>query len=169
MARRSEVTAELNTSSMFDMGFQLLAFFILTFRPNPIEGQVSVRLPPPEAVAVRDPNAQRAGSDESNPNPIQGINTLTIGVFASGEGSGQRVTYRVGEADVGSIPALDRRLQTIFADAGNPFDQVIIQVTSNVLYEKLMEVVEVCTRQTLPSGQKLGKLSFVEVPVEPGG
>ena len=34
---------------MLDMAFQLLTFFILTFRPAPIEGQISLRLPPPAA------------------------------------------------------------------------------------------------------------------------
>ncbi len=34
-------------ASMLDMAFQLLTFFILTFRPAPIEGQISLRLPPP--------------------------------------------------------------------------------------------------------------------------
>lgn len=165
MPRKSTVNVELNTSSMFDMGFQLLAFFILTFQPSPIEGQVSVRLPPPQAIAVRDPNAQRAGSDETNKNPVQGVNTLTISVFAEGEGLGQRVSYAVGESAVSSIRGLDAKLQTVFADTGNPFDQVIVQVTPNVLYGKLMEVVEVCTRQTLPNGQKLSKLSFVEAPI----
>jgi len=158
---------ELNLAAMLDMAFQLLAFFILTFRPAPVEGQVALRLPPPQAVAVKDPDAQRAGSDESNKNPVQGINTLTISVFADTRSG--RIGYRVGEGDVSGLLSLDQRLRTVFADTGNPFDQVIIQATSNLPYEKLMEVVEVCTHQTLPGGQKLSKLSFVEVPVEGAG
>jgi hypothetical protein len=49
-------------------------------------------------------------------------------------------------------------------DPGSPFDQVIIQVDSALRYEELMQVVDVCTRQTLANGQKLSKLSFVELP-----
>jgi hypothetical protein len=41
---------------------------------------------------------------------------------------------------------------------------VLIQVDSRLKYEELMKVVDVCTRQTLPNGEKLTKLSFVELP-----
>ena len=41
--RRSQGDVELNLASMLDMAFQLLAFFILTFRPSPIEGQLMLR------------------------------------------------------------------------------------------------------------------------------
>ena len=51
----------------------------------------------------------------------------------------------------------------MFADPGNPFDQVIIQVTDACRYDELMKVVDICTQQTLPDGKKLSKLSFVEV------
>jgi biopolymer transport protein ExbD len=163
--RRTDEDVELNLAAMLDMAFQLLTFFILTFKPAPIEGQVSLRLPPPQAIATKDPNAAKAGADESNKAPPLGVNTLTISAFADNSG---RVSYAVGESQVGSIRALDAKLKTVFADTGNPFDQVI-QATSNLLYEKLMEVVEVCAHQTLPDGKPLSKLSFVEVPVETGG
>ena len=55
-------------------------------------------------------------------------------------------------------------LQQIFADPDNSFEQVIIQVGSNLRYDALMKVVDICTRLKLPNGQKLSKLSFVEVP-----
>ncbi len=38
--RRSQSEVELNLAAMLDMAFQLLAFFILTFRPAPLEGQI---------------------------------------------------------------------------------------------------------------------------------
>ncbi len=167
--RHSGEEVELNLAAMLDMAFQLLTFFILTFKPAPMEGQVSLRLPPPQAVATKAANAQKAGQDESNKNPIQGVNTLVISVFASGDGAGQRVSYAVGESQVTGLHELDRKLQTVFSDAGNPFDQVIIQATSNLVYDRLMEVVEVCTHQTLPDGKKLSKLSFVEVPAGGSG
>lgn len=157
---------ELNLAAMLDMAFQLLTFFILTFRPAPVEGQVSLRLPPPQAVAVKDPSAKPAGKDESDKNPVQGVNSLVISVFADPSG---RVSYAVGESQVTGLHDLESRLKTVFSDEGNPFDQVLIQATSNLVYERLMEVVDVCTRQKLPDGKPLGKLSFVEVPTATGG
>ena len=41
------------------------------------------------------------------------------------------------------------------------FEQVVIQVDNRLTYEGLMQVVDVCTRQKLASGEKLTKLSFV--------
>jgi biopolymer transport protein ExbD len=61
-----------------------------------------------------------------------------------------------------SLAALDRRLAAVLGSEGSAFDQVIIQVDSRLRYEELMRVVDVCTRQKLPDGRPLTKLSFVE-------
>jgi hypothetical protein len=71
----------------------------------------------------------------------------------------------VGEAVMTSLPALDRKLAAVLSDPGSGFDQVIIQVDSRLYYDALMQVIDVCTRQKLPSGEQLTKLSFVELPV----
>ena len=49
--RRKSATVDLNLAAMLDMAFQLLTFFILTFRPAPVEGQLGLHLPPPVATA----------------------------------------------------------------------------------------------------------------------
>lgn len=147
---------------MLDMAFQLLAFFVLTFRQAPLEGQISLRLPPPQATVVVK-NGQAAGADENNKNPLQGMNTLTVSVAADPQ-SGSITGLRVGEAPVSGVAALDGRLRQLFADEGNPFDQVIIEVSDSCRYEELMKIIDVCTHQTLPGGKRLSKLSFVELP-----
>ncbi len=160
--KRNQSDVELNLAAMLDMAFQLLTFFILTFRPAPIEGQISLRLPPPQAVVVvRD--AQNAGQDAGNIDPVQGVNTLTISVLAD-PNTGEIKSMGVGETQVPGMAALDGKLKEVFADPGNPFDQVIIQVSDACRYDELMKVVDVCTHQVLPDGQKLSKLSFVELP-----
>ena len=163
--RRSQSEVELNLAAMLDMAFQLLTFFILTFRPAPIEGQISLRLPPPQAVVVTK-NAQKAGSDVNNTNPVQGVNTLTISVFANPK-TGAIESLGVGETQVPGIAALRGKLKEVFADEGNPFDQVIIQVSDACRYDELMKVVDICTQQEITldgKKQKLSKLSFVAVP-----
>jgi biopolymer transport protein ExbD len=156
---QSEVT--LNLAAMLDMAFQLLTFFILTFRPAPIEGQLSLRMPPPQAVVVQA-NAQPAGADFNNKNPVQGVNTLTITVFADAK-TGTIRNLAIGETAVSGVTALEGRLKDVFADPGNHFDQVIIQVSEECRYDELMKIVDICARQKPPDGKKL-KLSFVEVP-----
>ena len=163
--RHAQSDVELNLAAMLDMAFQLLTFFILTFRPAPIEGQISLRLPPPQAVVVAK-DAQKAGQDTSNTNPIQGVNTLTISVFTNPQ-SGTIEGLGVGETQVTGIAALKGKLKEVFADEGNPFDQVIIQVSDTCRYDELMKVVDVCTQQEITQDgkkQKLSKLSFVELP-----
>jgi biopolymer transport protein ExbD len=39
---------DLPITPMLDMSFQLLAFFIMTFKPAPTEGQIAMSLPPAE-------------------------------------------------------------------------------------------------------------------------
>ena len=149
---------------MLDMAFQLLAFFILTFHTPQLEGQISMRLPPPQAAVVVK-NGQQAGSDLNNTNPVQGVNTLTISVFAD-PNTGSIESLGVGETQVPGVAALAGKLSEVFADPGNPFDQVIVQVSDSCRYEELMKVIDICTHQTLPDGQKLSKLSFVALPSE---
>lgn len=40
------VEPDLPITPMLDMSFQLLAFFIMTFKPTPTEGQIAMSLPP---------------------------------------------------------------------------------------------------------------------------
>ncbi len=160
--RHSQSEVELNLAAMLDLAFQLLAFFILTFRPAPIEGQISLRLPLPQATAVVE-DGQQAGEDYNDTNPIQGLNTLTISVIADPK-TGNISSLGIGESQVPSLAALDGRLKEVFSDAGNPFDQVILQVSDSCRYDELMKVIDVCTHQRLPDGRKLSKLSFVGLP-----
>jgi biopolymer transport protein ExbD len=159
-SQRQQSEVELNMASMLDMAFQLLTFFILTFRPAPIEGQISLRLPPPQPITK---GTELAGSDTTNLNPAKGVDTLTISVFA--DPTGEIGSLGLGETRAENLTDLENKLNEIFKpEAGNPFEQVIIQVGSNLRYDALMKVVDICTHLKLPNGQKLSKLSFVEVP-----
>jgi biopolymer transport protein ExbD len=164
--RRTQNDVELNLAAMLDMAFQLLTFFILTFKPAPIEGEIALRLPPPKPVTVVQ-QGEVVGSDVSNINPVAGVNTLTLSVFPSRSGAIESLA--IGEAPIANVGQLESRLKAVLADPGNPFDQVIIQVGSDLRYEELMRVIDVCTKQTLPNGDKLTKLSFVELPGNPAG
>jgi biopolymer transport protein ExbD len=161
--RRKQNEVELNLAAMLDMAFQLLAFFILTFKPSPVEGQISLHLP--AAHPVVNANAEKqAGENIADLSPVAGLETLVISLFATP--SGDLASIAIGEGTVASQRELDSRLRTILKDPGSPFEQVIIQVDSALRYEELMQVVDICTRQTLANGQKLSKLSFVEIPHE---
>ncbi len=152
---------ELNLAAMLDMAFQLLTFFILTFKPVMAEGQINLRMPPAQPVTPVK-SAEIAGNNADNNNPVQGLNSLVISVIpnaAGGIGS-----MALGESPLATLSGLNDRLKTVLSDQASPFDQVVIQVGSGLHYDALMGVVDVCTRQRLPDGQRLTKLSFVEMP-----
>jgi biopolymer transport protein ExbD len=159
--RRTQGEVELNLAAMLDMAFQLLTFFILTFKPAPIEGQVLLRMPPPQPVTNINAG-DKAGADSKNTNPVQGLSTLVISALANSDGSLKQMA--VGETPIAGLTALERRLEDILRDPGSGFDQVIIQVDSRLHYGPLMQVIDVCSRQKLPTGEPLTKLSFVELP-----
>jgi biopolymer transport protein ExbD len=160
--RRSQGDVELNLAAMLDLAFQLLTFFILTFKPSPVEGQISLRLPPPEAVS--NVQGSKAGSDLKSKDPLQGLNTLTITVLGTAGGSIHSMA--VQDTAVSNLDFLRQQLRLAFGPESS-FEQVIIQVGSDLRYEELMKVVDVCTDQKLPTGEKLSKLSFVEVKQTP--
>ena len=155
-------SVELNLAAMLDMAFQLLTFFILTFKPSPIEGQINLKLPPPQPVAGVK-NGKAAGDNDANNDPVKNLNSLIITVFSAP--TGRIATISVGEANVAGPPGLESRLKQVLGpESGAAFDQVILQVGSKLKYDELMKVVDVCTKQTLANGEKLTKLSFVELP-----
>jgi biopolymer transport protein ExbD len=151
----------LNMAAMLDMAFQLLTFFILTFRPSPVEGQISMRLPPPQAIITKS-SAAKAGSDFSRKDLVPGVTTLVINIYANS--AGHIDGFQVGEDVVSGWAPLKNRLEAVFKDPANPFEQVILQVDENLRYEELMKVVALCSEQTMPDGTRLSKLSFVELP-----
>lgn len=161
--RRMPGEVELNVTAMLDMAFQLLTFFILTFRPSPVEGDVLLRMPPPVPTTVVA-GGEKPGGNESNTNPLQGLDTLLITVL--GDPSGAISRLAVGDPErgaVSSLAALDERLRSVLAEA-TAFEQVTIQVGASVHYGALMQVIDVCTRQRLANGQKLSKMNMVELP-----
>jgi biopolymer transport protein ExbD len=151
---------ELNLAAMLDVAFQLLAFFILTFRPSPIEGQLRLHLPPPRPITTL-PNAESPGSDEANPSPVEGLNSIVISVFATP--SGQIDAIAIGENEIPDVETLRRQVRAMFADPVLQFDQVLIQASTGLSYQSLLEVVEVCTQSPLANGARLTKVGLAEL------
>jgi hypothetical protein len=120
-----------------------------------------LRMPPAQAVSIAR-NAEQAGNNPENTNPVQGLNSLIISVLPNTQGGIGSMS--LGESPLATLSGLNDRLHTVLSDAASPFDQVVIQVGSGLHYDALMGVVDVCTRQKLPNGQRLTKLSFVELP-----
>ena len=94
--KKGSENVELNLAAMLDMAFQLLAFFILTFKPSPVEGQINLKLPPPMPVAGAA-KGQAAGNNDNNQNAVQAFESLVISVFSTP--GGKISTMAIGEAN----------------------------------------------------------------------
>lgn len=163
--RRDQGTVEMNLAAMLDMAFQLLTFFILTFRPAPIEGQLSLNLPPPVAI---QPKEAQANENNGNDMGDAALETLHLQVMANGRGGVKQVILEAspvvqGEMDDANIQRLDRELRRIFGTKMIAFDRIQIAVERQVRYGELMKVIDVCTRQKLPNGEQMRKVSFTEL------
>lgn len=164
LKRTSQEEVTLNLAAMLDMAFQLLAFFILTFKPAPVEGQINLNLPPPVPIAQQ---AKENQGDEGGEG-IAAAHTLTIRIVAAGNGQVASISVGLaklfdGPMDGRKLTILDRRLKDVFAIEGKPFDQVLLQVGKALNYGELMKVIDVCTRQKMADGKPVNKISFVEL------
>jgi biopolymer transport protein ExbD len=162
--RTSQEEVELNLAAMLDMAFQLLAFFILTFNPAPLEGQIALRMPPPEPVSRVQGEA--IGSPDPNADLLKGLDTLELTVLSDGQGGIGKLQIAQG-AVMTSLRDFELRLTELFSDPNIVFEQVLLQIGSGLKYEHMMSLMDVCTRIKLPSGEPLNRLSFIEINEQP--
>ncbi|HEY4312874.1 MAG TPA: biopolymer transporter ExbD [Pirellulales bacterium] len=153
---------ELNLAAMLDMAFQLLAFFILTFKPAPTEGYIALRMPPPEA-------STKPGATASEPNPggapLERLETLMVTIKSSPEGGIGSIQIEEGAASA-NLNEFEQQLNTLLGAPGANFEQVILQVGSGLHYDSLVRILDICSRVKLASGEQLTKLSITELPEE---
>ena len=164
--RRNQGSVEMNLAAMLDMAFQLLSFFILTFRPAPIEGQLSLNLPPPVPVVKVDEQPKQNNGGEAG--DLVGLDTLHLQVMANDRGGVRQVILEAspvvqGEMNEANVRRLDRELQAIFGHKEIAFDRIQIAVERRVRYGELMKGIDVCTRQKTPDGQQMRTVSFTEL------
>jgi len=179
--RHSAEDVELNVTAMLDMAFQLLAFFILTFRPPPGEAQIFLKLPPAQPVAGMT-GTEKAGSDESK-DPKDVKTTKSVVVELRDRDSGSITDVQVGIPSVSMKPVqymdLEKELRVYFKakednDAGQKggqgdYEQVVINASPTLRWEEVMKVVDMCTKFTAGKGDKLPAVSLSAAGPDPGG
>jgi biopolymer transport protein ExbD len=164
--KRDQGSVEMNLAAMLDMAFQLLTFFILTFKPAPVEGQLSLNLPPPVPVTEVQPN-QKMGDGTGD---VLSMETLHLNVTANDRGDVAEVKVEAnsvvkGRFEDANIQLLNKKLQSLFSVQQIPFDRIQIAVDGRLRYGELMKIIDVCHQQKLPDGTAMQKISFTEVDV----
>jgi biopolymer transport protein ExbD len=128
---------DVPVTPMLDMAFQLLTFFVLTYKPAPSEGQfVMSLLPAQPATAI----SAEAPSDKPTENLPATLRTLPT-TLKAGEG-GRLAQIMVGETPLATDPkALEDELEKYFSDPDLPFEQTLLKVDPRLRYSELMRVV----------------------------
>jgi len=152
--RKHEESLDIPVTPMLDMAFQLLTFFVLTYRATPTEGQYSMNLLPaaPATEMKAKDQSDSAPTDDSIPASLKTLPTT----LRAGEG-GALGRVSLGEQDVQGMDALKKELKTILEDPSLPFDQTLIKVDPNLRYSELMQVIDVFMSLNLT------KISFAEL------
>jgi biopolymer transport protein ExbD len=165
--RRDQGEVELNLAAMLDMAFQLLAFFIFTFRPSPVEGQLALHMPKALPIGQGSAEAQVKPSESQGGIFADNSFVLTVRADANGNVAGADLDFSgpafQGAANEANLRYLDGRLRDIFGFQETPFDQVVIRADPRLKYEELLKIVDVCLRQKMPDGKFLTKLSLMEM------
>lgn len=161
--RFSHGNVELNMAAMLDMAFQLLAFFILTFTPSPVEGQFALKLPPP--VAQTQPESVTKA--HNNAEAMLDLQAIHLTLIANAEGHLMEVLLEdqpilQGAWTPQKAAQLNDRLQEIFRSPDSPFRQIQLISDKSLHYGDMMKVVEVVSRQKLADGQSLQEIGFIE-------
>ncbi len=158
--KRTDSEVSLNMAAMLDMAFQLLAFFILTFKASPIEAQIALRLPD----STQTSTSSTVSLDTPPPDILDPSEfPLPIDLYSLPDGEldriviGSRVMKSTDTAN--TIQLYRNEMASIFEQP--VFDSVVIRVGKELHYESLMQVVDLCTRQKAKDGSPMTKISIV--------
>lgn len=141
MRRMPKGEVEIQVTPMLDMAFQLLTFFILTYRPVPTEGQFSMNLLPSAPSADIMSKQEEPGEAKANADIPAALRTLNTLIYASADGGIARMV--IGENEFQTLEQLEARLIEIKADESLKFEQAVIQSDPALRYEELMKVINV--------------------------
>ena len=152
---------EVPITPMLDMAFQLLTFFILTYKPAPTEGQFSMNLLPAQAateISKEVPKEQATSVDAE-------LRTLKTILRAGAGGSLGEIT--LADKPIAGMEELRKELEGFVNDPLVAFDQALIKVDPQLRYAELIKVVDVFSSL---KPKPLTKISFSELgPSEGAG
>ena len=136
------VEPDLPITPMLDMSFQLLAFFVVTYDPGPIEGMIPLALPkldagPPALSLPTDPEGEEVTVQvtATEAGGIDGISVITKATAAN-------------PTTLGKDPkALGDHLKAFLAAAkGQPPGKLTVEMADELNYQFTITLLDVCRR-----------------------
>jgi biopolymer transport protein ExbD len=161
LKKMRSMEVQVPITPMLDMAFQLLTFFILTYRPAPAEGQFSMNLLPPAAVTA-------ISKEQPNPNaqPTLEATLRTLQTVLRAGDNGMIGQLTVADKPIQGMAELKTELEGFVNDPVLSFDQALIKVDPQLKYSELMKVIDVFNSL---KPKPLTKLSFAELSPSEGG
>ena len=163
MARRRSGNAseevETNLTSMLDIIFNVLAFFVVTFNPPKPEKNFDLSLPPPKQ------QEQQAEAPDETDKPPEIFQDVTITLEAGADGS--LAGIRVEDRPVAGIGALARDLATLskmiggVPGVGEKLEAANIIAAPTLKYRWVIAVVDSCYQADIK------KINFAESNAPP--
>lgn len=152
MARRRKgdppVETDLPITPMLDLAFQVLLFFIMTYHPSQLEGQMDLVLP--DAAQAQAAKLKDADPRQSAPGDLELPAEITVLVKTqetSRDGSISRISVQgtVSNKDVADPEELRKYLQSLRPGLANQND-IKVQADSALKYGAVMDIMDKCSR-----------------------
>jgi len=135
------VEPDLPITPMLDMSFQLMAFFIFTFRPAPTEGQIAMSLP-----------KQEGGESTSIPNPTdEKPEAFVVRIEAAANGTIAKMSLTKKDdvdarpIDLGAdVKAFHKELQSRYTEVKGDKTKakVTLEIQDNLLHEYVVQLLD---------------------------
>ena len=131
----SPTEPDLPITPMLDMSFQLMAFFILTFRPAPIEAQLALSLPKEDGGGTPPPSVSIEVEDDE----------LIVQVYATDTGEVVDITAapKTGNVSLGKeTSALFKYLKDRAAAAGGKSPRLKFEIADKLNYQYVIKLID---------------------------
>lgn len=147
--KESKPGVELPIAPMLDMTFQLLAFFIFTYRPTIMEGKLEFQLPASGTFKAQDASMV----DPTKPSDVE-VNlpselTVVLKTPKDGDGVGTisqiEVQSREANSVVPTVEALTEYLKRVRQELQNQ-DDIRIRPDKALKYSFVVEVMDACRK-----------------------
>jgi biopolymer transport protein ExbD len=154
MRRRRVITTtpvevDLPITPMLDLAFQVLLFFILTYHPSALEGQVEMSLP--DLAQAKAPKPENVKPDKSIQGGLELPAEVTVQLFVRRDGPRDGSLGRIvvqekqGNKPIADKNALEKYLTEIRTGLANSHD-IRLAGDSDLKNGVTMEIMDVCTR-----------------------
>ena len=163
--RKTEAGPEPNlpVTPMLDMAFQLLAFFVMTYHPSDLEGQMELSLPSEAITQAKDKEDMKSDAAVDKDQDLNLSANLTVIVRTQRDNvhngliSGISLQDLSGTVPVDTLDKLRDELKKRHATVENK-ENIKIQADSKLKWEEVINVMDVCQQ----AGFK--NISFVPPP-----